>query len=36
MAEETKGLTLNQETMDVLVANIIPTTKYGVVTLFRT
>jgi len=26
--EEKKGLTLNQETVDVLVANIIPTTKY--------
>ncbi|RLA68665.1 MAG: hypothetical protein DRG24_09895 [Epsilonproteobacteria bacterium] len=28
MTDEKKGLTLNQETMDVLVANIIPTTKY--------
>jgi chromosome segregation ATPase len=26
--EETKDLTLNKETIDVLVANIIPTTKY--------
>ncbi len=28
MAEETKELTLNKETIDVLVASIIPTTKY--------
>jgi uncharacterized protein YukE len=28
MEEKPSGLTLNQETMDVLVANIIPTTKY--------
>jgi len=28
MEEEKKGLTLNQESMDVLVTNIIPTTKY--------
>ncbi len=28
MENEKQGLTLNQETIDVLVANIIPTTKY--------
>jgi CRISPR/Cas system-associated exonuclease Cas4 (RecB family) len=28
MAEKKKSLTLNQETIDVLVANVIPTTRY--------